>query len=441
MALQKASEIITLFILRQTKMFKKENKGFIFITLMVYLLSFLYTTNGHSTVLFEADFEDGTVPYLGSGNPHPGGGYIFWLGGKTSGPAGDGTQNPNEYHNVILDNSADAQNSVAGSGYALKTQYRAGNAYSFQKNTTIILFPETSVVYIRWYQKWSRDWVWPTDQQKLCKILKHGEWTQNFKVGGGHNYIGLTHISPGQSFPPRYYETYVYSRFAGRRTNYRQSDSINNGVGIAGADGNFGLDTNRWYCIEVMVKANTPGELDAEYKYWIDGRLVFGLYNTDARSQYTTGVNTVELQHVYQLLGGGHTTVDMPTWMDNIVISTEYIGPIDSNLYRHRVTGVNSELTSSSIKLTWQNPTENDFGGVKILRKVDGDPNGYNDSRSGVEVVYQGRNTSFTDNNLTEGKKYHYAFYTYNSGNANTRKYSSQIIKRVKFAKPSPPTS
>ncbi len=30
---------------------------------------------------------------------------------------------------------------------------------------------------------------------------------------------------------------------------------------------------DRWYCYELMVKANTPGKNDGEVKFWIDGKV------------------------------------------------------------------------------------------------------------------------------------------------------------------------
>ncbi len=33
-------------------------------------------------------------------------------------------------------------------------------------------------------------------------------------------------------------------------------------------------ERDRWYCYELMVRANTPGNNDGEVKYWIDGNLV-----------------------------------------------------------------------------------------------------------------------------------------------------------------------
>src|SRR5207253_10815868 len=36
---------------------------------------------------------------------------------------------------------------------------------------------------------------------------------------------------------------------------------------------NFLPQLNKWYCYELMVHANTPGQSDGEVKYWIDGEV------------------------------------------------------------------------------------------------------------------------------------------------------------------------
>ena len=298
--------------------------------LMVYrvigiLMVLGHATSSWATVFFEADFEGGKIPYVGSSNRHSGGGYFSFLGGEiTKGiNPGDGTQDYLQYTNVILDDSPSAKNSITGSNYSLKTQYRAGHASSYQLNTTIIKFPETFNVYVRWYQKWSPTWIWPSDQQKLLKIKGPGS-TQNFKQTWGHNYINLTkRTEPPNAFQN---ETYVFSDFSGNETLFRKNDNIE-------GNKNFPLDINRWYCIEVMVKSSKYSDSNGEYAYWIDDDLKFRLTNTfnyvegaDPRYPKYAGINEVEMQHVLQLSGGALTKVDMPTWMDNIVIANERIG-------------------------------------------------------------------------------------------------------------------
>jgi hypothetical protein len=270
-----------------------------------------------AAVFYADDFENG-IRYVGAGNRHPGGGYVSFLGGEIVNGIrpGDGTQNFQQYTNVILDQSTDARGARAVSTASLKTQYRAGYEADFGLNTTIIEFPETDTVYIRWYQKWSSNWIWPRDQQKLAKV-KGPEQSQNFKQSWGYNFINLTKRTPNSTQN----ETYVFADLAAigeSPSDWRQTDSDP-------ATRNFPLERNRWYCIEIYVRSNTPGRNDAEFAYWIDNDRKFYLTNSFNRGTSTRGITTVELQHVLQT-GGAPNTIDTPTWMDDVVIANERIG-------------------------------------------------------------------------------------------------------------------
>ncbi|VAW54775.1 hypothetical protein MNBD_GAMMA06-595 [hydrothermal vent metagenome] len=284
-----------------------------------------YTSSTLATIFIEVDLEGGEIPYVGSKNAHPGGGYISFLGGEVTNVdnPGDGTQDYLKYTNVILDNNPDAKNATSGSNYSLKTQYKVGSERSFQKNTTIIKFPETYNVYIRWYQKWSKSWVWPTSQQKLLKI-KGPSGAQSFRPSFGNNYLNVVKLSP----PPKanQSQTYVYSDWKKPETDFRLNDSIS-------GNSNYKLDTNRWYCIETMVKSSTLANSKGEYAYWINDDLKLHLKNTynfvkgaDPKKPNYRGMTSVEMQHVMEQTGGANITVDMPTWMDNIVVSDQRIG-------------------------------------------------------------------------------------------------------------------
>lgn len=277
---------------------------------------------GYPKVLFQSGVSGGAPMYLGASSAHPGGGYISFLGGELVNGynPGDGTQDYTSYTNVTIDTSDEAKNPRTGTGWSFKTQYRAGYERSYQLNTTIIKFPETDVLYVRWYQKWSKDWIWPSDQQKLLKIKGDGI-SQNFKVSFSNNFINLTHLSPDPY--SHLNETYVFSNYNGEKTAFRQEDSINNGLGPNGEDINYPLNRNQWYCIETYVKANDQGVDNAEYRYWIDDKLAFELTNTRARTDANARMRLIELQHVLQ---GAGNSIDTPTWMSDIVLSTERIG-------------------------------------------------------------------------------------------------------------------
>lgn len=86
---------------------------------------------------------------------------------------------------------------------------------------------------------------------------------------------------------------------------------------------NFLPQRNRWYCYELMVRANTPGRSDGEVKYWIDGDLVSDFPNLNIRS-----LSTLKIDEAHIGLHALHSERVNKKWYDNVVIATQYIGPM-----------------------------------------------------------------------------------------------------------------
>jgi len=59
---------------------------------------------------------------------------------------------------------------------------------------------------------------------------------------------------------------------------------------------------------------------------WVDGNKVLGIYNFKWYTDAIYGVDYVELQHVYY----NRPPSNDATYMDNIVVSDSYIGPVGS---------------------------------------------------------------------------------------------------------------
>ena len=80
----------------------------------------------------------------------------------------------------------------------------------------------------------------------------------------------------------------------------------------------------RWFCFEMMMKANTPLEHDGEMAYWIDGRLIHSVDGMMWRTIPELALNRVRLQHYITTDdAGGHSN---RVWFDDVVVSTEPIG-------------------------------------------------------------------------------------------------------------------
>jgi hypothetical protein len=79
----------------------------------------------------------------------------------------------------------------------------------------------------------------------------------------------------------------------------------------------------RWYCLETMVKANTPGQKDGEQAFWVDGERIGRFTGLRWRDTATLKLNCFR-PSVY--------IHDSPqtnrVWMDDMVVATSYIGPM-----------------------------------------------------------------------------------------------------------------
>ena len=86
---------------------------------------------------------------------------------------------------------------------------------------------------------------------------------------------------------------------------------------------NFLPQRNRWYCYELMVRANTPGQNDGEVKYWIDGKLISDFPDLNIRS-----ISTLKMDEAHIGLHAAHSERVNKKWYDNVVIATQYVGPM-----------------------------------------------------------------------------------------------------------------
>jgi len=86
---------------------------------------------------------------------------------------------------------------------------------------------------------------------------------------------------------------------------------------------NFIPQGGRWYCYELMVKDNKPGERNGEVKGWINGNVAFDFPDLFMRS-----ISTLKIDEAFIMLGAGHSQRVNKKWYDNVVIATKYIGPM-----------------------------------------------------------------------------------------------------------------
>jgi hypothetical protein len=82
-------------------------------------------------------------------------------------------------------------------------------------------------------------------------------------------------------------------------------------------------ETDRWYCMEYMVKTNTPGQRDGRVACWVDGKLIADFPNLRLRD-----IDTLKIDRVgVGLFIAKNSLRENKKWYDDVVVATSYIGP------------------------------------------------------------------------------------------------------------------
>lgn len=88
----------------------------------------------------------------------------------------------------------------------------------------------------------------------------------------------------------------------------------------------FILVPGTWYCLELQASLNTPGMSNGRVRAWVNGALVGERDNIQFRTAASLKFHTWTLEAYH---GGSQSyPQDVTTYMDNVVISRAYIGPI-----------------------------------------------------------------------------------------------------------------
>lgn len=95
-------------------------------------------------------------------------------------------------------------------------------------------------------------------------------------------------------------------------------------------------ELGRWYCYEVMVKANTPGLRNGRVAFWLDGKLIADFSNLRFRETNALRIDQFDLN----LYVKSNTLAVARKWYDNVVAATSYIGPMRSEQPLSAPTGL-----------------------------------------------------------------------------------------------------
>jgi len=202
------------------------------------------------------------------------------------------------------------------------------------------MLPATQdVVYLRYYSKFETTFDITGSSHNGGDISAgyyvDGNATPGIPADGTNKYLisyedwrgEVSDASPGLQ------NVYIYH--PEQRTNYGDHFFPNGDVmPNTSIPGNFGPEfvprTNvtpelgRWYEYEVMLRANTPGIRDGRITCWMDGEVIADFTNLRLRDIATLKIDRIGLS----LHFGDNSTGETRKWYDNVVVATEYIGPL-----------------------------------------------------------------------------------------------------------------
>ena len=81
-------------------------------------------------------------------------------------------------------------------------------------------------------------------------------------------------------------------------------------------------ERGRWYCMEMMIKANDAGHDNGEIAAWIDGELYMHLTDFNWRT-----TNELKIKRISLGIYIHNNPEDNICWFDDVALSTGYIGP------------------------------------------------------------------------------------------------------------------
>jgi len=206
----------------------------------------------------------------------------------------------------------DPRNVLTGGG-ALEIQQTQGTHNPSEIHPWIA---ETDIAYVRWYRKWESGYDFT--QHKMPGVYA---WADGQSGGGA-------------GIPPNGYDKYsckLYVDFNRRPRFYtyhpEQAGPYGDGLLPNLVDPVPTMVTGQWYCFEMMIKANDVGVHNGQLKMWMDGELIGQYDGMRFRDTAELMIN----QFTYSAYVGGTwvSQRDQKLWDDQIVVATEYIGPIN----------------------------------------------------------------------------------------------------------------
>jgi hypothetical protein len=175
----------------------------------------------------------------------------------------------------------------------------------------------------------------------------------------------------------------------------------------------------RWY---VTVKNNGLGSADSSdvgYYLGTSSSVLGTRIDTDSTSALDSGESNTDSEY-YTFTQSDIGTryiickADYPDDIDEAYENnnTKYYGPFTVvDPPPANVSGFTAVAGDTQVRLTWGNPGDSDFSGVRIMRKTGSYPVDISDGT----MVYNGNGTEWKDSGLENGSKYYYKAFSYDT--------------------------
>jgi len=200
--------------------------------------------------------------------------------------------------------------------------YNSGN--SSTSSIKYWFHPGYDKVYYRWYCKFDStfDQGWGMHFCSLYAVEGDNMWNQMGMAGikpEGDDRFG-SGFEPwsdwGSLVPPGRMQFYAYwhEMLPDNQGNYWGN--------VFYPDSAIIPERGRWYCMEMMIKANDAGQDNGEIAAWIDGELYMHLTGFNWRTTDDLKIKRISLGIYIH-----NNPQENVCWFDDVVLSTGYIGP------------------------------------------------------------------------------------------------------------------
>jgi len=218
------------------------------------------------------------------------------------------------------------KNSFRLTSFAVEQEEKIMHGYAYKESDSWIrtwFLPGYDQVYVRWYARFAEDFDQGGHMHwcglRGCRVddPRSGFGRAGERPDGYDRFT--TSVEPGLTEghePPGQIRFYTYW------PEMKQSGDGKYWGNHFYADPPFFIERGRWYCFELMVRLNQPGQKNGEQALWVDGDKIIHKTGLRWRETELLKLNTFKFGLYIH-----YCTHDCTYWVDNLVISTGYIGP------------------------------------------------------------------------------------------------------------------